>query len=319
VRPVAVPAAFWRLAGVVGVGVDGGDDPVGGDLAGDPPAPIGPIRTLGRLHVLACHQRQQRHRRLGLLVQLGVAQRRKQRACVIHQRRHQRIPCLGVVPVDLGLARGAVVMTGAHHRDLRGRAGHLAGHPPDRRHQLGDGVLGGDRISQDRGVHHPPPTPSNDPGLLHHPPDRLVDAMRPRRAGQPLAPIGQRGRMESLVVQGHPGRDLPAQVTPGRLRTLGIRQVMQRLQGKDRGCHRRGQRRAAAARGKQIRELRIGEHLPAMGGQEPEHAARRDQMPDQRRRVQQLPVCPLNTLHAQPPQPSQHPGRSLSRIIQGAS
>jgi hypothetical protein len=32
-------------------------------------------------------------------------------------------------------------------------------------------------------------------------------------------------------------------------------------------------------------------------GQEREHAARRDQVPGQRRGIQQLPVCPLETLH----------------------
>jgi hypothetical protein len=34
-----------------------------------------------------------------------------------------------------------------------------------------------------------------------------------------------------------------------------------------------------------------------VGGQEREHAARRDQVPGQRGRVQKLPVCPLETLH----------------------
>jgi hypothetical protein len=70
---------------MAGVGVDGGDDPVTGDLAGDPPAPIGPVRALGRFHVLAGNQRQQRHRRLRALVQLRVLECGDQRTCVVDQ------------------------------------------------------------------------------------------------------------------------------------------------------------------------------------------------------------------------------------------
>jgi hypothetical protein len=195
-------------------------------------------------------------------------------------------------------------MTRAYRLDLRGRAGHLAGHPTDRRDQLGDGVLGGDRISQDRGVHRPPPPATQDPGLLHHPLDRLVDPVRPPRAGQPPPPIGQRGRVKPPIVQGHPRGDLPAQITPGRLGGLGIRQVRQGLQGQNRRRDRRGQRRATPARREQIGELLVGEHLAAMSGQEPEHAALGHQMPHQRCRIQQPAVCPLNTLHAQPPNPA---------------
>jgi hypothetical protein len=155
-------------------------------------------------------------------------------------------------------------MPTTHRRDPRGPAGHLAGHPTDRRHQLGDGVLGRDRISKDRGVHHPPPPASKDPSLLHHPPDRLVDPMRPLRAGQPTPPIDQRRRMKAPVVQGHPHGDLPAQIAAGRLRRLTIRQVVQALQGQDRGRHRRRQRRTSPARGEQVRELLVGKQLPTM-------------------------------------------------------
>jgi hypothetical protein len=89
-------------------------------------------------------------------------------------------------------------MAAAHRGDLRGRAGHLAGHPADRRDQLGDGVLGGDRIGHDGGVHHPPPPAGKDPGLLDHLLDRVVDPMRPLGPGQPLPPVGQGGGMNPL-------------------------------------------------------------------------------------------------------------------------
>jgi hypothetical protein len=311
-RPVAIPALLRRLASVASIRINGGDDPIrgdlAGDLAGDPPAPIGPIRTLStlsRLHILACHQRQQRqqrHRSLLLLIQLGALQRRDQRGRVVDQRRHQRILGGRVVPVDLRLARGGVVVAAAHRCDLGGRAGHLPPDPADRGDQLGDGVLGGDRIGQDRGVHRPPPPTSKHPGLLHHPPDRLVDPLRPRGAGQPLPPVGQRGRMKPPIVQGHPSGDLPAQITAGRLGSLGslgIRQVIQALQGQNGGRDRRGQRRAAPTRGEQVRELLVGEHLAAMGRQKPEHAPLRHQMPHQRLSIEQLPVGALHPLHAE--------------------
>src|ERR1039457_5936954 len=50
------------------------------------------------------------------------------------------------------LARLAVVQR-ADPADHLARAGHHPGHLPDRRHQLGDGVLGGDRVIEHRRVH----------------------------------------------------------------------------------------------------------------------------------------------------------------------
>lgn len=56
-----VDAPVHGLVRVPGVGVHGGDHPVFGDPAGDAPAPVGAVAVFGRLHVLAGHQRQQRH------------------------------------------------------------------------------------------------------------------------------------------------------------------------------------------------------------------------------------------------------------------
>jgi hypothetical protein len=80
---------------MAGIRVDGGDDPILSDLAGDPEAPIGPIGALGGLHVLAGDQRQQRDRGLGPLVGRRVGDRFDQRACVVDQGRHQRVLGLG--------------------------------------------------------------------------------------------------------------------------------------------------------------------------------------------------------------------------------
>jgi hypothetical protein len=40
--------------------VHGGDDAVPGDLPGDPPPPVGPVRSLSGLDILPGDQRQQR-------------------------------------------------------------------------------------------------------------------------------------------------------------------------------------------------------------------------------------------------------------------
>jgi hypothetical protein len=46
-------------------------DPVGGDLTGDPPPPIGAIRALRGLDILPSDQRQQHQRPLRLLTPLA--------------------------------------------------------------------------------------------------------------------------------------------------------------------------------------------------------------------------------------------------------
>jgi hypothetical protein len=137
VRPVPVPAGLARLAGVPAIGIMHRDHPVLGDLAGDPPSPVGPVAALGGLHVLPGHQGQQRQRRGGLLIQLHAGERTGHRARVVDQDTDQRVLRGRVVPAGLRLARLGVVVPGAHGRDLLRRAGHLPGYPPDRGDQLG--------------------------------------------------------------------------------------------------------------------------------------------------------------------------------------
>jgi hypothetical protein len=165
---VAVALVGAGLAGVAGLGVDGGEHPILGDLAGDPPG-AWPITLFD---VLAGHQRQQRDR-LGLLsLQLKVGDRRKHRQRVVDQPRHQRLPGLRVIPSTHRLARPVIVV------GVNGDLTCLGDQPPDpadRRDQLGDGVLGGDRIGQDGGVQHPPAPPLEHPGRLDNPTDSVED------------------------------------------------------------------------------------------------------------------------------------------------
>jgi hypothetical protein len=280
--------------------VHSGHDPVGGDLAGDAPPPVAAIRPFGGFDVLTgdqCQQRQHRPRPLVQPVALVTGERLEQRVRVVDQRRNQHVLRARLIPVDRRLTRRGVVMPGTHRREGLGPTRHQPSDPPDHRDQLGDGVLGGDRVGQDRGVHRPLAAPTQDPGLGDNRAHRVVDPMRTLRTGQALAPVHQRARVEPAVVQRHPGRDLPPQVTPGRLSRLPVRQVMQSLQHQNRGHHRRRDRGPPLARGKQILELPIGKHLLAVLGQEREHAPRRNQMTDQSRRVQKLPIHPLHTLH----------------------
>ena len=314
VRPISVPARFGGLAGMPRIRVHRGHNPAGGHLAGDAPPPIGAVRSLRRFYILPGDQRQQRQRPLRHLVPLvliDLGERREQRVRVVDQRRDQRVLRAGLVPVDPRLTRAAVIVPSAHRRDRLGRTRHQTACPPDRRNQLGDRVLGSDRVGQDRGIHRTFAAPTQDPGLLDHLPHRLVDPMRQLRLGQSLTPIHQRRGIKSLMVQRHSGRDLPPQITPGRLSSLPIRVIMQRLQHQDRSHHRRWDRGTPLARGKQILELPVREHIQAMLGQEREHAARRHQMPDQSLRIQKLPISTFHTLHepilpAQPHTPRRH-------------
>ena len=85
---------------------------------------------------------------------------------VVDQPRYQRLLGVGVVPVAVGLAR-PVVVVGAKLDRMGCRD--QPTDPTDRRDQLGDRVLGGDRILQHRGVQHPPAPPPKHPGRVHRP------------------------------------------------------------------------------------------------------------------------------------------------------
>lgn len=157
---VAVLPTRAGLASVAGVGVDGGDHPVSGNLAGDLP-PSGALAFTGDpFDILARDQRQQRQRlsrlrvRFGLLG-VGPAQCGHDGQRVAHQGIDQLFACGFVVPGDLGFARLGVVARGCipHHCVLAADNDHS--NPADRGDQLGDGVLGGDGVVEDRRVQRP--------------------------------------------------------------------------------------------------------------------------------------------------------------------
>jgi hypothetical protein len=183
---------------------------------------------------LAGDQRQQRDRLSLLGLQLQVGDHRQQRQRVVDQPRHQRLLGVGVVPGAHWLAWTVVVVGG--QLDLTGHS-HQPADPADRRDQLGDGVLGGDRTGQDGGVQHPPAASGEHPGLLHDLTDRLEDPPGPRRRADAVAPVHQHRGMQPHVVQPQPAGDLPGDIAPQRADRLPVRQALQGLQHHHRGDH----------------------------------------------------------------------------------
>jgi hypothetical protein len=182
---------------------------------------------------------------------------------VVDQPRHQRLGGLRVVPGTVGLARPVIVMR--PKLDLAD-AGDQPADPADRRDQLGDRVLGGDRVGQDGGVQHPPTSTPQHPGGLHHLADRLEEPPRPSRGLQPRPPVHQHGGVEPLVVQAQPAGDLPGDIAPQRADRLPVRQALQRLQHHHCGDHLGGHRRMPATLADQVGEQVCWEQLVTMVG-----------------------------------------------------
>lgn len=192
---------------------------------------------------------------------------------------HEISAGLLIVPGDPWFARVGVVVRGAlHRRDLVG-AGNLADHRADRGDELGDGVLGGDRVVQHGGVQCPPVLALKDPGGFHHLAHGLKDPVRPHRARQTAAEVGQQRRIEGQIVQTEPAGGLPPQVTAQFLDGLEVRQPVQGLHRDRRGQDLRRHGRPSVRRGIHVREHLRREQRSAMLGQEREHTSRRNQLP----------------------------------------
>ena len=273
---------------VAGIGVDGGDHPIGCHLSGDAPAPVGAIGALHRFHVLAGDQRQQRHRlrRAGTQVLLGRMP--QQPVGIADQPVDQPIPGVGVVPGDHRFTRVVIVMGAAVLPDHLHRARHLAAHPADRADQLGDGVLGGHRVIEHRGIQRAAGLTRQRPGLGHHHLDRLKDPVRSLRGRQSAAPIRQRRGVKRTGGDRQPAGRFPPQIEGDRIHSFGIGQPVQRLQGDHRGHHIGRHAGPAPTRREQVREHLIGKQLLSVASQERKNAARLEKMPGYRLRIQQL-------------------------------
>jgi hypothetical protein len=107
---VAVEPAGGGLAPVPGLRVDGGDNPVRGDLPRDPERPGGVL-----FQVLAGHGGQQRRRLRQHRAQLPPVHGTQQRAGVAGQRVHQLLACRSILVVADRLARGHIIVVAGQH------------------------------------------------------------------------------------------------------------------------------------------------------------------------------------------------------------
>lgn len=144
--------SWWRVRYVPRLGVGGGHRAVTDGPLGDAPAPVAAVGVVGGLHVLARDQGQQPDGVRRGLPEFLLGEAAQQVECVGDQGVDQVGARLLIVPCDLRLAGVGVVVGGAPDGGGLPGVGDLADEPADRGDQLGDGVLGGDRVVQHGGV-----------------------------------------------------------------------------------------------------------------------------------------------------------------------
>ena len=141
---------------------------------------------------------------------------------IANQGVHPPLPGLDIVPGDRRLARVVIVVGGAMLPDHLGRTRHLAAHPADRADQLGDGVLGGHRIIEHRGIQRAAGLARQHPRPSDHSLDRVKDPVRSIRGRQPAPPIGQRRGVKRCRDDRHPAGCLPPQIKHHRIHGFAI-------------------------------------------------------------------------------------------------
>ena len=169
-----------------------------------------------------------------------------------------------VVPSDGRFARGVVVM-GADRNLLC--SGHLSANPTDGRDELGDRVLGGNRVVEQGGVKCAASLPPQHPGRRDHLAHRLEDALGPRRAAQPGPPVGEDGRVEALVIQGKATGHLPADAITKCTAGVSVGESFEGLQHHHRGDYIGRHRGPTTVGRKQILEKLVREKFVSMVGQ----------------------------------------------------
>src|SRR5665647_2517308 len=177
-----VPAAGQVLAGLTGHGYTTGAKP---DIAWDDP---------GARDLLVCalvNDALMVLDRLGLLlVELDTLEPVQHHQRIVDQGADQQVTGASVVPGDVGLGAGGVVVPGQTREDLPG--GRNQGpDAADLRDQLGHGVLAGDRVVQDRGVQRATLPAGQHPGGRDDLGDRLEDPVRTITGRDPPPPVRQ--------------------------------------------------------------------------------------------------------------------------------
>ena len=151
----------------------------------------------------------------------------------------------------------------------------------DGRDQLGDRVLGGHGVIQERGIESPASLCLQDAGGRHHLAHGIEDPVGTLGRAQPRAPVGEHRVVKALVVQGQATGDLPADPIPkgpGRLTVLRPSRACSTMTDATTSPGTDGRPRLDA---EQVLEHLIGEQLPAVIGQESLHAALRNELATQ--------------------------------------
>jgi hypothetical protein len=166
--------------------------------------------------------------------------------------------------------------------------GHQPAHPPNRRDQLGDGVLGGHGVVEQGRVQRPLPAVGKQAGGCNDLVDGVLDALGTPALADAGAPVGEDAVVHAGVIQWQARGHLPSDVAAERIGGLAVRQVLEGLQHHCRGHHLARNRRPPSARGEQIGEHLVGEQPAALVGQDGVHRSVGHQLAAQRCGVEQL-------------------------------
>ena len=250
---VAIEAAGRGLVTVTGIGVNGGDDPVPGDLAGDTKPPV-----VALLEVLAQHRGQQFSHLDDLDGQVPSVEHAETGEPIGGQLSDELFAGDRVVPVTRRLAARPVVVIAGQHGPQLGFEQRVGGSEEltDRRADHRDRVLGRYRVIQRCRVQHS--LGRHNPGLPGRVNSDLEDALRAGRTTEPGPHIDQhRVRKPRIVEIQTAARVLPAGIKLERLDRFAVRQPEQALQHHHRR-HDPRRHRPATRRGEQIGEQLIG-------------------------------------------------------------
>ena len=196
-------------------------------------------------------------------------------------------------PVDDGLADHRVVVSELESRNSRDRGYD----PADGRDDLGDGVLGGDRVVEDRRVERPAVLLGQHAGGLYYSPHGLEDPVGRLGVAKAASPIGEVREIEARVVEGEPTGDLPVDAGPQRSDGVPVGETFEGLEHHHRTDDIDRDRGTSSAGGEQVREVLVFEQLVAVIGEEGADGALLDEAPAERGCVEHLAVWVRFPLH----------------------
>ena len=207
---------------MAGLDIDRRDHSVLGDLSRDLPG----ARLFTRFDVLARDESEQANGLAGHLARRAVLRCREHRLGVVDQSGNECVSRNPVGPLDDGL--GALV-SGRRQRHRAG-LGNDATHLADRRDELGDSVLGGHRVIEDRRIKGPTALSPQHAGRSDDFAHRVKDPVRSIRFAKASAPIGEVGEVKALVIEGETAGHLPVDARAQLTDRVAVREPLQCLE-----------------------------------------------------------------------------------------